>query len=498
MERAKEYLPFLVFFFIIYLYGIHYVPLRGEEANRILTAYEMVYFSDYFNLTHLGDPYYLKPPLFMWVFASVSSLLGWSQESARIVSIFSVFLSALIVHLLYKRIFNSEKGGLLAALLLLSFGDLALFYGFLAEIDAFLMFLFLLSVYLVYLLLDKGKVLLSFLAGGVFTALLFLTKGIPAFYHLPVSFLVILHHFGRLKELISFRPFVGVFGMALPLGIWILNLKNPQAYLTALWEQTFMRTPVAQSGGLLLHLLTYPLLNLKQLLPHSVLAVFRIFKGNLPASREVLMLALLALINYLPYLISPGARGRYILPIFPFLALLLGRLFENSSFLFEEGKPAKTVYGIALFLFAASVGLFIWNYPFFENYGILPFLLVGGFTFLTLLWYRKKLNLLVSVLLLVGVLKVGYVNYLAPFYEKRHPERKVALLFASRLPQGVKIRYLPEKVNMSLCAYLDVYSKGIVLRREGEFFITTEGKLPEGNFRILAESRGWVLGRFGN
>ncbi len=498
MERTKDYLPFLVFFFVIYLYGIHYVPLRGEEANRILTAYEMVYFSDYFNLTHLGEPYYLKPPLFMWVVAIFSSIFGWSQESARLVSILSVFLSALIVYLLYKRLFNSGKGGLLAALLLLSFGDLALFYGFLAEIDAFLMFLFLLSVYLVYLLLDKGKVLLSFLAGGVFTALLFLTKGIPAFYHLPVSFLILLYHFGRLKELMSFRPLVGVLGAALPLGVWVLNLKNPQTYLTALWEQTFMRTPVARSGGLLLHLLTYPLLNLKQLLPHSVLAVFRIFKGKLPASREVLLLFLLVLINYLPYLVSPGARGRYILPLFPFLALLLGRLFESFPLLFEEGKPAKTIYGIAFLLLAASVGLFIWNYPFFENYGIVPFLLAGGFTLLTLLWYRKRLNLLVSVLLLVGVLKVGYVNYLAPFYEKRHPERRVALLFTSLLPQGAKIRYLPEKVNMSLCAYLDVYSKGIVLRREGKFFITTEGKLPKEHFRILAESRGWVLGRFEN
>jgi len=50
----KYFLPLGVLLLATYLYGVHYLPLRGEEANRMLTAYEMVKNGDFFNLTHLG------------------------------------------------------------------------------------------------------------------------------------------------------------------------------------------------------------------------------------------------------------------------------------------------------------------------------------------------------------------------------------------------------------------------------------------------------------
>jgi 4-amino-4-deoxy-L-arabinose transferase-like glycosyltransferase len=116
--------------FLTYIYGTVQFPLRGEEANRILTAYEMVYFHDSFNLTHLGEPYYSKPPLFMWLVSLFSSLLRWSEFSARLISVFSSFLTAFLVYLFAWNLLKDKTTALLASLILLTFGDLTVFYGF--------------------------------------------------------------------------------------------------------------------------------------------------------------------------------------------------------------------------------------------------------------------------------------------------------------------------------------------------------------------------------
>ena len=498
MRNFFLYAPLFVILLASYLYGIHYFPLRGEEANRILTAYEMVYFGDFFNLTHLGEPYYLKPPLFMYLVALFSHLFGWYQESARLISVVSSFLTAILAFLFYKRLFGDTKGGIAAALLLLTFGDLALFYGFLAEIDAFHMFLFTFSVFLLFELLRKGKTSFAFLLGGFLTALLFLTKGFPAFYHLPVSFLLLLIFLNRWKSLFSLNPLRYLIGLVAPLAVWFLNLKEPQLYLWHLWMESFSRTPLAASGAFLKHLLTYPLLNLKQLLPNSLfLANFRGFRDFLESKREVLFLVVLILVNYLPYLISPGARGRYILILFPFIALLLTKValpwWEKELKKFS----LKVSFILLLLLFGVATFGAIYNWEFFIELGFLNF--YGLFLLLGLsLWiFVKELKRVGAFLVLfVALLKFGFINFYAPIKSKKHPERFAALHFSKNIPKGTTIKYLPKRVDMELCAYIDLYTKGIVLRYKGSYFLTTKKELPQGKIKILSQYGNWVLGRF--
>ena len=503
MQPGKDWKIFLLLSAVLiptYLYGIHYLPLRGEEANRILTAYEMVYFGDWFNLTHLGEPYYAKPPLFMWLVAAVSSLLGWAQESARLISVVSSFLTALLVYIFSLRLFGDRGVALLSAFVLLTLGDLPLFYGFLAEIDAFHMFIFTLSAVGSFLLLSKGREYLAFTFAGFLTALTFLTKGLPALYHIPLTFLVLLIYTGRWRSIFSPKTVVGLLSLLLPLSVWYLNLKNPQTYLLSLWGESFRRTPVAQDRFRVIveHLLLYPLLNLRQTLPHSLYAIFNLksLKNFFPAFRRefYLLIALIGL-NYLPYLISPGARGRYILVIFPFIAALLGYLLKD--FLLREVRFWKVLYGGLFTLYTTGWFLALKNEPFFGFYGYLPLLSVGGILILPMLLSLKfPKSWLVFTALLLGVVKFGYINYFAPWREHHHPEREIALKLSEAFPKGEKIRYLPKTINMEMCAYTDIFTKGIVLRGEGRYFLTTEGELPQGGYRILKTYKGWVAGVF--
>ena len=491
----------LVFLVPVYLYGVHYLPLRGEEANRILTAYEMVYFHDWFNLTHLGEPYYSKPPLFMWLVALFSSLFGWSQETARLISVISSFLTALLVYLFAKRLFGNTSVALLSSAIFLTFGDLALFYGFLAEIDAFHTFIYTLGAVGSFLLLSRGREFLAYTFGGLLTALTFLTKGLPAFYHLPLTFLIFLVYTKRWRSIFSPKLLSGIVSLSLPLGVWFLNLKHPKAYLLQLWFESFNRTPIAQDRvkAIALHLVSYPLLNLRQMLPHSLYTLFNLrrFRDFLPTfRRELLLLITLIGLNYLPYLLSPGARGRYILILFPFIATLLGYLLRE--FLRREIGYWKPLYGVLFPLFLFGFFAAFRNLPFFETYGFLPLAVFGGiFTLLWVLSLRLPKNWLVLTLLLLGTVKFGYINYFAPWREHHHPERDIAKHFSRYIPRGEKIRYLPKRVNMELCAYLDLFTGGIVLRSEGDYFVTEKGSLPKGEkYEVVETYKGWILGKF--
>ena len=501
-SKEKMLLPLLLVFLVpVYLYGIHYLPLRGEEANRILTAYEMVYFHDWFNLTHLGEPYYSKPPLFMWLIALFSTLFGWSQETARIISVISVFLTALVVYLFAKRLLGNSSVAFLSSAIFLTFGDLALFYGFLAEIDAFHTFIYTLGAVGSFLLLSQGKEFLAYTFGGLLTALTFLTKGLPAFYHLPLTFLIFLIYTKRWRSVFSPKLFSGIASLLLPLGVWFLNLKHPKAYLLQLWFESFNRTPIAQDRlkVIAIHLVSYPLLNLRQMLPHSLYTFFNLkrFRDFSPTfKRELLLLITLIGLNYLPYLLSPGARGRYILILFPFIATLLGYLLKD--FLVREVRYWKPLYGILFLLLIVGFFEASRNVSFFETYGFLSLVVFGGIvTFLWLLSLKLPKNWLVFTVLLLGVVKFGYINYFAPWRENHHPERDIAKHFSQYIPKGEKIRYLPERINMELCTYLDLFTGGIVLHSEGDYFVTEKSFLPKGErYEVIDTYKGWILGRF--
>ena len=282
----------------------------------------------------------------------------------------------------------------------------------------------------------------------------------------------------------------------MPLLGWIINLKNPQVYLLHLWGESFNRTPLAEGGKLitlLKHIFAYPLLNFKQLLPHSLFFLLSKAWKRIKRERATILLLTLIGLNYLPYLISPGARGRYILVIFPFIAVLLAPLL--GDFLLKRIKGLKPAIAGIFLILLINLFLVYKNFAFFENYGLLP--LLGMFVALTLggfLILRYFPTLLGLTVVFLALFKFSYINHYAPWKEKRHPEREVALRFSQKLPKGAKIRYLPQRVNMELCAYLDLYTEGLVTRKEGKYFVSR--KPPEGDYKILDSYKGWILGEF--
>jgi len=89
---------------------------------------------------------------------------------------------------------------------------------------------------------------------------------------------------------------------------------------------------------LILHLTTYPLLTLKQLLPTSLIILYLLLKLKIknrkplpPLTVDIKFLIILSFLNYLPYLISAQAKGRYVLPLFPVLAIIFSYLIYKNK-----------------------------------------------------------------------------------------------------------------------------------------------------------------------
>ncbi len=345
--------------------GLH--EFRNEESLRVLVAWEMWLSGDYLRPTFLGDWYYRKPPLFNWLVAASAQLFGWGELAPRAVSVAALVTVCGGLFWFTRRLFNDDALALLAALLFAAAGDVLFFYGFIGEIElTFTAFVFLSLATVTAGVLCRRNFLI--LASGFFAAAAFLLKGLPAFafWGLTVAVLVVFHR--RWRMLLSpWLPGAGAVMVALP-ALWILSTAEPLVSAQTLLHAGARRVgESADMEKLLRHMLAFPLKTLFNLLPGSLFALLALAtvvmrrKKMAIAEEEILMqrrrmvkvpremtaIALVALVNFLPYLVAAGSRGRYVIPLFPFAALLCAFAIQRCA-----GRRLRNIA-------VATVGVFL-------------------------------------------------------------------------------------------------------------------------------------------
>ncbi|HIC97000.1 MAG TPA: hypothetical protein EYP11_01185, partial [Aquificaceae bacterium] len=309
--------------------------LYMEESRRTLVAFEMANSGNLFQPTVLGEPYFNKPPLFNWTIILSSLFLGWDTLTPRAVTLLSLLLTYVLVVWFSYRTTRNPEVSLLAGLIFLTFSDVLFWYGWLAEIDM-TMTLLVFSLFISFFLYSHGGRAHIYTASFI-SALIFLLKGFPGtVFFILTSFSLFLYK-RSIKLFINPHYLIAsLLTVALPIGVLYLS-QDPTSFLKTLWEESFRRVETSLGPSeFLKHLLSYPILNLKQTLPCSALIIFFLIKGKLnlrSLSKEPAMafLSLTVLVNYLPYLLSAGSRGRYVLPLFPAVAILIAYLFHSSG-----------------------------------------------------------------------------------------------------------------------------------------------------------------------
>ncbi|MFN3598976.1 MAG: ArnT family glycosyltransferase [Aquificaceae bacterium] len=354
-----------VFFLVAllsYSPNISKYPFKNEESLRTIVAFEMEHSGNYIQPTLLGEPYFNKPPLFNWLIVAYSYLFGWSETTVRAVSLTFLLLTVILLGLFSYILFRKGELALLSALIFITFGNILFFYGFLGEIDITYTFFIFSGIFSLYLWWRRGSVLLA-LASGILFGFSVLLKGFPAYAYLILSLFALSLYSKSPKPLFSKQSLlIYLITLIIPL-LFFLQVPEPFTYLKTLWIESFSR--VGGDFSRLEHMVKYPLINFKDLLPWSFLFLIALYflRKNLTLPSEIKLLLYLFFINYLPYWISNSA-GRYILPLYPLLAVIFSFYIHRAM---EYPFMKRLAFGLLILVISSRFLYGLFFFPYAEN-----------------------------------------------------------------------------------------------------------------------------------
>ncbi|PCJ67210.1 MAG: glycosyl transferase [Bacteroidetes bacterium] len=185
MQWIKSHIGFIS---ILFFYLILFLPFLGEvhlfdwdEINFAEAAREMLVTGDWLNVQINFDPFWEKPPLFIWMQALSMKLFGVHEFAARFPN---VIIGLVTLFILYFFVFKRYGKQAAVFTLLLYIGSYTPHFYFKSGIidPLFNLFIFLSIVYLVKCI--ETKRIVNFLFSGLFLGLAVITKG-------PVALLLV-------------------------------------------------------------------------------------------------------------------------------------------------------------------------------------------------------------------------------------------------------------------------------------------------------------------
>jgi 4-amino-4-deoxy-L-arabinose transferase-like glycosyltransferase len=247
------------------------MPLSADEATRALVALEMKYSGNLITPTINGEYYFNKPPLYNWLLLGLFKLTGNASEwIIRIPVVLLLLIFGVSIYLGTRKKIG-EKVAMISALAFISCGRILFYDSMLGLIDMSFSLLIFLNFLLIYELLRKEKYLQLFLFSYLVAATGFLMKGLPAIVFQGITILGALFFFKQQRRIISFQHLLGILVFLLITGSYyfIVWMENPTSeYFQALVSESTKRTFMEYGlWNTILHLFTFPVEQLYQLLP---------------------------------------------------------------------------------------------------------------------------------------------------------------------------------------------------------------------------------------
>ena len=333
-----------------------------DEPRYAQVAREMVNGGDWILMHFNGQVYADKPPLFFWLVALSSFLCqGFSSFAVRFPSAFFGTLTVLLTFLIGRRLFSSRTG-LISALLLATSAEFV-YLSTRANIDATLTFFTTPSLFCFFRWhedhpphphplptgerafgladgerksgLERSKTeglwIYGFYAGmGLAT----LAKG-PVGFLLPLlvclTYLIAQRDWKRLREM---KLLPGMFLFLVIVGLWYVPalIKGGKEYFGAtLMHHTVERFAKGSSHirPFYYYLLNFPADFLPWFLFLPGAIAYGFSQGVSKKRKEFLFLLIWFGVIFLFFSISKGKRGLYLLPLFPAVSLMVGKLWED-------------------------------------------------------------------------------------------------------------------------------------------------------------------------
>lgn len=354
----------------VFFWGLGSLPLLSfNEARRAIPAANMIVDGDWLLPKLNGELYITKPPFLYWVSAMIAQLFGTVNEwTARLPSALSAFATAMLVFVFAKRHFGAWAA-LFALQIIIANAGFAML-GRQAGIEMLLSFLCFSSLICAYKFTheEAGRkwLLLSYFLLG----LAVLTKGPIALLFVTLPLLV-----GALYQ----RKPRQWQALSDPIGWLIFLVVGSSWYLVVtwhmgldLWQSTVQKDMVTKVYGNK----GEPVYNYILWLAEDFFPVFfLIFAAPLKTwqqwkQRDITVTLLIGLmVPFLIYTAFSDKHAKYLLPIYPIFAILLGH--KLSEIFHNVGSRAKRTIlvlsilipiGYAVFFTFAEAKVFHYRY----------------------------------------------------------------------------------------------------------------------------------------
>lgn len=385
-------------------------PWPADEPRFVEVAKEMVNSGNWFFPMRGGELYPDKPPVFMWLLASLYWLTGSLKATFLIPDALASLVSLFCVFDIAAKLWNVKTARNACLLLLIT--PQFIIQSKSAQIDATVACWIMIAMYGLLRHFFYQASFKWYLASWAFMGLGIITKGVgflPLFLLVPVLFL---HFTGKHrfeKAQINWSLLIGPLMMLLVVAAWLLPMlyiadhsHNPDfiAYRdNILFKQTGQR--YADSWG---HIQPwyYFLVDVIPLLwfPLYTFLFTKSFWREVKVSPVVFSMLLWVVLVIVFFSISPGKRNLYILPALPVMALVVGVHFTKTGLQtwFKRVLQVGFVLLGSLFMVAA-VMCFTKSHAVTKQVGdnTLPFgmlfLAASLCWFVILLWKRNKVDL---------------------------------------------------------------------------------------------------------
>ncbi len=226
---TKDFNHRFIWLFILIVSAALFIPFIGacnlfdwDEVNFAECAREMLVTGNYSQVQIAFQPFWEKPPLFIWMQAASMKIFGINAFSARFPNAICGVFTLLSVCFIGKKLY-SQKLGLLWALMMAS-TLLPHFYFKSGIIDPWFNLFILLSLYLAFnsiIAAEKHKIISSIFA-GILLGLAVLTKGPVAILVVGLTILVYLIWSSQLKKIWSLSMIIYMMSTLLVASSWFV------------------------------------------------------------------------------------------------------------------------------------------------------------------------------------------------------------------------------------------------------------------------------------
>lgn len=294
-----------------------------DEAWYAAIARNILQTKDFFVMHYNGNIFNDHPPAGFWIMAISYVLFGISEFTTRAPSAIFGMLTLFVTYLLGKDLFNRVVG--FSSAVALTSASWFLYRARSGNLDVFLTFFFVLTIYLAIKAAKEKKYLVYFSISLLF---LFLTKSVVPFTIIPALVIIFWGKVPKVKNLVV-PAVIFVLGIAVWLFTQIRVYPNfLQRYFGIGLPSVTLSTDYLSNFNLIKGYLHEGIG--KWFWP----GVFSVFAGILTRKKNFFILLVFCLSFFAPFLLSFRGQIWHLIPLYPFVILaFFGLAFYIAQFL---------------------------------------------------------------------------------------------------------------------------------------------------------------------